>query len=59
MAELVLAKPRNIANRTYLLANWLVETRASAAAVGLSDIWQQIVDALVVEGDSRLAPYSE
>ena len=59
MAELVLAKPRNIANRTYLLANWLVETRASAAAVGLSDIWQQIVDALVVEGNSRLAPYSE
>ena len=59
MAELVLAKPRNIANRTYLLANWLIETRAAAAAVGLSDTWQQIVDALVVEGDSRLAPYSE
>ena len=59
IAELVLAKPQNIANRTYLLANWLIETRAAAAAVGLSDIWQQIVDALVVEGDSRLAPYSE
>ena len=59
MAELVLEKPRNIANRTYLLANWLVETRASAATVGLTDIWQQIIDALVVEGDSHLAPYSE
>ncbi|MCE2499314.1 MAG: hypothetical protein J4G13_00425 [Dehalococcoidia bacterium] len=59
MAELVLASPGSIANRTYLLANWLIETRAPAAAVGLSATWQQIVDALVVEGDSRLAPYSE
>ena len=59
MAELVLARPRNIANRTYMLADWLVESRSSADAAGLLDIWQQIVDALVVEGDSHLAPYSE
>ena len=59
MAELVLARPGNIANRTYLLPNWLVETRSPAEAIGLSGTWQQIVDALVVEGDSRLAPYSE
>ena len=59
MAEIVLTRPGNIANRTYLLANWLIETRSAAAAVGLSNTWQQIVDALVVEGDSRLAPYSE
>ena len=59
MAELVLARPGNIAKRTYLLSNWLVETRPAAAAVGLSNTWQQVVDVLVVEGDSRLAPYSE
>ena len=59
MAELVLARPGNIASRTYLLANWLIEIRAVADAVGLSNTWQQVVDALVVEGDSRLAPYSE
>ncbi len=59
MATLVLASPRNIANRTYLLADWLIETRAAADAASLSTIWQQIVDTLVVEGDARLAPYSE
>lgn len=59
VAKLVLANPGNIANRTYLLANWLIETRAAADAVDLSATWQQIVDALVVEGDTRLAPYSE
>ena len=59
MAQLLLAKPGNIAKRTYLLPNWLIETRTTADAVGLANIWQQIVDALVVEGDSRLARYSE
>ena len=59
MAELVLVRPGNIANRTFLLANWLIEVRSAIGTTGLSNTWQQIVDALVVEGDSRLAPYSE
>lgn len=59
MAQLVLTKPGNIAKRTYLLPNWLIENRVAADAVGIANLWQQIVDALVVEGDSRLAPYSE
>ena len=59
MATLVLACPRIIANRTFLLADWLIETRAAAEAANLSTIWLQIVDALVVEGDARLASYSE
>ena len=58
-ATLVLTNPGNIANRSYLLANWLIETRSAADAVGLAAKWQEIVDALVVEGDTRLAPYSE
>lgn len=59
MAQLVLTKPGNIARRTYLLPNWLIETHAVAEAIELASTWQQIVDALVVAGDSRLAPYSE
>ncbi len=59
VAKLVLPSPGNIANRTYLLADWLIEMRAVSDAVGLSAIWQQVVDDLAVEGDQRLAPYSE
>ena len=59
VAKLVLPSPGNIANRTYLLADWLIEMRAVSDAVGLSAIWQQVVDDLAVEGDRRLAPYSE
>ena len=59
VATLVLASPGDIANRSFLLANWLIETRYAADAAGLSAEWQGIVDALVVEGVTRLAPYSE
>ena len=59
VATLVLTNPGNITNRSYLLADWLIETRFEADAVGLAAKWQEIVDALVVEGDTRLAPYSE
>ncbi len=59
VATLVLANPGNIAKRSFLLANWLIETRDAANAAGLSAEWQEIVDALVVEGVARLARYSE
>ena len=59
VATLVLASPGDIANRSFLLTNWLIETRYAADAAGLSAEWQGIVDALVVEGVTRLAPYSE
>jgi hypothetical protein len=48
-----------VASRCYSLAQWLIEIRTAAQVAGLSSNWQQIVDALVVAGDSRLAPYSE
>ena len=57
--QLVLANPRDVANRSSILATWLIEMRSSAADAGLVAQWQQIVDALVVEGIRRLAPYSE
>ena len=59
VSTLVLGNPGEITKGSFFLADWLIETRSAAAAVGLSARWQQVVDALVVEGVARLAPYSE
>lgn len=59
VAALVLASPDNIAKGSFMVTEWLTETRSAAASAGLSGQWQQIVDALVVAGDTRLARYSE
>ena len=59
VAKLVLPSPGQIAGRSFMLAEWLIEIRSDAMETDLSDRWQQIVDALVVEGDAKLAPYSE
>ncbi|MDQ0828186.1 DNA-binding transcriptional ArsR family regulator [Streptomyces achromogenes] len=59
VVNLVLANPSQVANRTYLLASWLIELRQTVADVGMPADWQRVVDALVVAGVSRLAPYSE
>jgi hypothetical protein len=59
VATLVLASPGHIAEGSFTLAEWLIETRAAAAKAGFSAQWQQVVDALVVEGVTQLAPYSE
>jgi len=59
VARAVLADPAAVASRCYSLTNWLVEIRTAADEAGLSGEWQRTVDALVVAGDTRLAPYSE
>ncbi len=59
LATLVLPDTARIAHRTRWLPNWLVEIRSVAVDAGHSAKWQEIVDALVVEGISELAPYSE
>lgn len=59
VARAVLADPGAITGRCYSLTNWLVEIRTAAGEAGLSRDWQRTVDALVVAGDTRLAPYSE
>ena len=59
IARLVLASPGRVANRTFLLSTWLVEIRQPASDAGLLPDWQRVVDALVVAGVARLAPYSE
>jgi hypothetical protein len=59
VARAVLAYPGAVADRCYSLTNWLVEIRTAADEAGMSGDWQRTVDALVVAGDTRLAPYSE
>jgi hypothetical protein len=59
VSRLVLADPASIANRSFLLSSWLIETRETASNHNLDAEWQRVVDALVVAGASRLAPYSE
>ena len=59
VANLVLADPSRVANRTYLLTSWLIELRQAVADASMTADWQRVVDALVVAGVSRLAPYSE
>jgi hypothetical protein len=59
VANLVLADPGRVANRTFLLSSWLIVVRQAASDAGLLSDWQRIVDALVVAGVTRLAPYSE
>ena len=59
VVPLVLASPVDVAKGSYRLTEWLIEARSAAASAGLSGRWQQIVDSLVVAGDTRLASYSE
>ena len=59
VATLVLADPASIAGRTFLLSDWLIETRSAAVDAGLYASWQEVVDVLVVAGVTRLARYSE
>lgn len=59
VARAVLTDPAAVASRCFSLTNWLVEIRTAAEDAGLASDWQRTVDALVVAGDTRLAPYSE
>jgi hypothetical protein len=59
VATMVLTAPGDIANRSFLISSWLINVRSGALNVGLMPQWQQMVDALVVAGVARLAPYSE
>jgi hypothetical protein len=59
IARAVLTDPMAVAGRCYSLTNWLIEIRTAADQAGHASGWQRTVDALVVAGDTRLAPYSE
>jgi hypothetical protein len=55
----VLGDVAEVARRSYLVSPWLSELRDAASEYGVIHDWQRLVDALVVAGDTTLAPYSE
>jgi hypothetical protein len=59
VAPIVMADVDGVARRSYLLAEWLIELRSASERAGTLARWQAAVDALVVAGVTRLAPYSE
>jgi hypothetical protein len=59
VASISLADAEPFARRSWLLATWLIDVRSAAADAGKTTVWQELVDALVVAGENRLAPYSE
>ena len=59
LKALVLPDPDRIATGSFMIATWLIENRSAAVAADLLPRWQEIVDALVVAGVTRLATYSE
>ena len=60
VAKLVLPDASQVANRSSVLAQWLIQTRSAIASdADLLVLWQEVVDALVVEGVTSLAAYSE
>ena len=58
MSKLVLADPAHAAGHSFVLPHWLIDKRTAALEAGLSANWQEVVDALVVAGVTRLAAYS-
>ena len=59
VTDLVLEHVEQVARRSYSLSNWLVEIRPAISDATSLATWQRLVDALVVAGDSTLAPYSD
>ncbi len=59
VAKLVLVDSCRDACRTEPLSTWLIETRSAADDVKLLNLWQKVVDALVVAGVMKLASYSQ
>ena len=56
---LVLPNPDRIAVGSFMISTWLIEKRSAAVDTNLVPDWQEVVDALVVAGVTRLAPYSD
>lgn len=57
--DLVSADPTAVAGRSYLLPEWLAETRSAARGTPQGPNWQRIVDLLVVAGEERIAALTD
>lgn len=58
VADLCIQSGRVTVSQSWLLNNWLKETRNAAEELGRLGEWQMLVDSLVVAGNEGLAPYS-
>lgn len=59
METLVMADPGQLANRSFLLPEWLERVRPHAMSQPLREAWHRIVDALTVAGDDRIAALAD
>ena len=60
VASVVLPDPASVyGGGSFMLTKWLEETRPAALEEGLEDKWKDVVDAMIVAGDSQLTPYSD
>jgi len=59
MEQLVMANPAVIANRSFMLPNWLQRVEPHATSEPLRTAWHRIVDALTVAGDDRVAALAD
>jgi hypothetical protein len=59
VATLVNGDINTVSRQSYLLTDWLTGIRTAADQGGVLPAWQALVDALVVAGNTALAPYSD
>lgn len=57
--DLVRDDPAAVAGRTYLLPEWLAETRSAARGTPQAANWQRIVDLLIVAGEERVGDLAD
>jgi hypothetical protein len=59
MEQLVMADPDGIANRSFLLPNWLKGVLTAVGTGPQRTAWHRIVDTLTVAGDNRIAEMAD
>lgn len=59
VAEMVFARPTAMVPYAFALPDWLVSIRAVAEDLDSGDVWQRIVDELVVAGCRELTGYAD
>lgn len=59
MERLVMANPKEIANRSFLLPEWLEGIQPHVTSQPLQTAWHRIIDALTVAGDNRIAAMAD
>ena len=58
MSDQCIQNGRVRVKQSWLSNDWLKEIRSTAEELGYLDVWQKLVDSLVVTGNGGLAPYS-